>query len=574
MQAVVRLSLLVGYSSAQTGGFAWTDNGGDSACARVEMEQSNIWQADHGIGWQFDIHVQFPLADTDPEDLFDETVRIEWEHDLTIESIEPQGAVTADDGGKNYVVIKAHPQYTGHDTFQVQGFRRGGATDDLLTPTFTCSGGVNVPPPSPPGPPECDLNPQVHGYPIGSTLAAGNRVTMKLASWKPWRVFTLTYFEQTSLTIKFPEGITIMEQPHHVGQQLIRLSFALNDQPSSGEACGGHPACLQFEAHPSVLHHPHVVCMQRAPPGPPSPPPAPSSKPPPPPFVVHSPPPPEAVYATSSCSLGGSAVASNRNAAGTDPTKKRVAVHVSLSRWVQDAVVTISVNGGGLEVPADGSFYAEPLHDSRPSLRADYAFSFKLGAEPNEGADFLFYLEGWRFDRLVAMACSLPEPVVQSTPAPYTYGTGPYDSSGSYGLGGEEPTPTPTAPQSTNPADDNESSGSGAGSEVGALFGVGGLLGAVGLAVLWRKRASRAMVGVTMQDMITETKHRLTPNQGSARTRSAERAVLSAEDASIDDGRSFEQLNPAAAAAAAAFAAEDPEEPDPRIRSSNMRPAC
>lgn len=572
MQAAVRLSLLVGYSSAQTGGFSWTDSGGDSACARMETEQSNIWQADHGIGWRFDLHVQFPLAETDPEDLFDKTIRIEWEHDLTIESLEPQGAITAVSGGKNFVVVQASPQYMGHPTFQVQGLRRGGTPEDLLTPTITCSGGVNVPPPSPPGPAECDLNPQVHAYPIGSTLAAGNRVTMKLASWKPWRVFTLTYFEQASLLIKFPEGITIMEQPHHIGAELIRLSFALNDQPSGGEACGGHAACLEFEAHPSVIHHPHVVCMPRAPPGPPSPPPAPEPKPPPPPFVIRSPPPPAAVYATSTCPLGGNAVATN-SAVATDPTKKRVAVHVSLSQWVQDAVVTISVNGGGLEVPEHGYFYAEPLPDAGPSLRADFAFSFKLGAQPREGPDFAFYLEGWRFDRLVAMACTMP--VVQQTPVPqYTYDSGVYDDSASYGLyGADEPTPLPTATQPTSPTDGNESSGSSGGGEVGALFGVGALLGVVGLIALWKKRTGRAMVGATVQDMITETKRHLTPNQAGARTRSGERAVLSAEDANIDDGRSFEQMNPAAAAAAAAFA-EDPDEPDPRRRSDSMRPAC
>ena len=121
------------------------DNG---VCAKVESEQSNTWQQGHQVGWNFDIHIRFPLAEMEADEMLEKVIRIEWENDLTIQHLEPQGAVTFVGGGRRYVLVKPQPQYVGHDYFSVKGIRKGGAPEDLLEPTITCSGGEDVPPPS------------------------------------------------------------------------------------------------------------------------------------------------------------------------------------------------------------------------------------------------------------------------------------------------------------------------------------------------------------------------------------------------------------------------------------------
>ena len=536
------------------------DNNG--VCAKVEAEQSNTWQQGHQVGWNFDIHIRFPLAEMEADEMLEKVIRIEWENDLTIQHLEPQGAVTFVGGGRRYVLVKPQPQYVGHDYFSVKGIRKGGAPEDLLEPTITCSGGEDVPPPSPPGPPLCDLSPQVHTYPIGSTNADGSRVTMKLSKWVPWRVFTLTYFAQDSLMVKKPEGMTLLDVPHHIpGVAQVQFTFTLNDQPSGGEACGGHPSCLEFEAHPAVLHHPHIECITKPPPSPPKFPPVAHSPPPPPPPIVHSPPPPPVKVTANfnQCFLGGEASVMPTHS--DDPTKQSVRVLVTLDRWFEAAVVTVQANGYGLRTGQ--MFYVDAQPVDGPSLVANFAFSFKLRKEAPAGVPaFAFVLEGQRFDQLVALTCVQPQvqkAVPSSTPEPqeYTYdSTSLYDTSGdadSYGIaaGDKDPEPSPVATPIGG-----DKAGAGAGVPAG-LFGGAGALVLVGALVLWRRRTATPFpMEVAVQNMIGGAR--------GGRSTTTERAVFNAEDHGPEDGKAMMELNPAAAAAAAAVFADDTVETDPR----------
>jgi hypothetical protein len=484
------------------------------------------------------------------EDMLEKTVRIEWEDDLTIQHLEPQGAVSFVGGGHRYVLVKPQAQYVGHDYFSVKGIRRAGPPEDLLEPTITCTGDVNVPPPSPPGPPECDLAPQVHTYPIGSTVAAGSRVTMKLSSWKPWRVFTLTYFGQASLMVKKTEGATLMVLPHRSGAEQMTFSFTLNDQPSSGEGCEGHPSCLEFEAHPGVLHHPHVVCISKSPPSPPRLPPV---LLPCPPVAVHPPPSPATIFASASgCYLGGWAKAMPSHS--DDPSKMGVRVLVTFDRWVAATVFTVLVKGRGLA--STNAWSADEVQTSGAPLGADLAFAFKLREiPPADTAAFAFHLEGQSFDRLVQLTCQ--EPQVEQTPVPkaittpaYTYDTNSlYDNVDSYGIqtnqGDSNQAP---APQLQKPTDTVSETSGVTGATVG-LFGAVVFLLAGGL-ILWRRSTNKSLsIDVAVQKMIHGPRR--------ARATPSERAEFTAEDDVLTS--SIDELNPAAAAAAAALADESPQ---------------
>lgn len=375
---------------------------------------------------------------------------------------------------------------------------------------------------------------------------------MKLTSWKPWRVFTLTYFSQASLAVKKPEGITLTQIPKHTGTQLMTFSFTLNDQPSGGQACGGHPSCLEFEAHPSVVHHPHVQCINRPPPSPPNIPPAPTVLPPPPPTVVQPPPPPASISATG-CVLGGKAAA--MPTPSQDPSKTGVRVIVTLNQWLEAAVVTVQVNGRGLR--SVKAFYVDELSGNGPSVIANFAFSFKLRKDAPRGVPaFAFVLEGQRFDGLVALTCVKPQPQQPAPssappPAAYTYDTSSlYDgSTDSYGItsGGTAPEPSPLI--STHvPGEGNSQTGEASGAQHFALFGVAAVV-LVGTLVLWRRRATRTL----QMDVVVR---KLLGGQRRVRATTAERAVFNADDPGVEDGKDMMELNPAAAAAAAAFADE------------------
>lgn len=550
MAKVACLALLVGFSSAQFPPLSSGPIDVGAECAKVLAEQSSVY-TEHGQ-WKFDLHVQFPLSEMDTVDEYDTVIRIEWQQDVTITSVEPQGGVMALDGDSKYVNIQATTQYTGHESFQIQGVRKAGSPEDLLTPTITCTGPLDGPPPSPPHPPECDLAPQVRNYPIGSNAADGTRVTMKLASWKPYREFTVTYYDQASLRVTKPAGLTVMQQPNRIAAEVMRFKFELNDIPSSGESCQGHPACLEFEARPSVVRHPHIVCITPPPPAPPTPPPIQLPWPPPPPVPHRSPPSPATIYA-SRCELGGEAVA----------TEQRVGselVHVTLHEWTQGAVVTVTVNGRGLEVPH--VYNAEYLPSNTPAATADYAFSFKLGTEPFEGPALAFELSALRYEGLVALTCTMPEvQQVASPPVPeyYSYESADlYDETNSYGLSNGLEQAANVLPATNQPlVGENAGDSTGHGTPV-LLGALGVLMVAAGVIALWRKSTGRPLLGSALQI-----------KQSSAGT--SERAVLSAEDACAEDG-TFEQLNPAAAAAAAAFA-EPPDEPGSRRAAGGRRPA-
>ena len=516
----------------------------DGVCAKIEAEQSTTWQEGHEVGWNFDIHVRFPLTEMEAEDMLEKTIRVEWENDLTIQHLEPQGAVSFVGGGHRYVLVKPQLQYVGHDYFSIKGIRRGGPPEDLLEPTITCSGDVDAPPPSPPHPPECDLAPEVHTYPIGSTVAAGSRVTMKLSSWKPWRIFTLTYYGQASLLVKKAEGATITVLPHHSGAEQMTFAFTLNDQPSSGEGCDGHPSCVEFEAHPGVLHHPHVVCITKSPPSPPG---LPIILPPPPPVVVHPPPSPATLFA-SGCYLGGQAKAMPSHS--DDPSKTGVRVLITFDRWVAGTVFTVLVNGRGLA--STNVWSADEVQSGGPHGMADSAFAFKLrDVAPPDTAAFAFHLEGQSYDRLVKLTCE--EPQVEQTPTPaattpraYTYDTGSlYENHDSYGIlndpSDNDPTPTPQA--STPTANVSETS---AGTDVTvALFAALAVLLLGGGFVLWRRSANRPLlIDVAVQKMIHGPR--------GARSTLVERTEFTAEDDVLTS--SVDELNPAAKAAAAALA--------------------
>ena len=57
--------------------------------------------------------------------------------------VQPQGAVTALNGGANWILVEASPQYIGHDSFSIEGYRAGGGRhEDLVSPTITCNGAL------------------------------------------------------------------------------------------------------------------------------------------------------------------------------------------------------------------------------------------------------------------------------------------------------------------------------------------------------------------------------------------------------------------------------------------------
>ena len=536
----------------------------DGVCAKIEAEQSTTWQEGHAVGWHFDIHIRFPLAEMEAEAMLEKTIRIEWENDLTIEHLEPQGAVTFVGGGHRFVLVKPQAQYVGHDYFSVKGIRRGGPPEDLLEPTITCTGDVDVPPPSPPHPPDCDLAPQVHTYPIGSSSADGSRVTMKLSSWKPWRVFTLTYFEQSSLLIKKAEGATLMVLPHRTGAEQMEFAFTLNDQPSSGEGCGGHPSCLEFEAHPGVRHpHPHVLCITTPPPSPPR---LPLIHSPPPPVAVSPPPSPATLFARGTCYLGGQAVAMRSHS--DDPTQQGVRVVVTFDRWDAGAVFTVLVNGRLLR--STNSWSADEVASGTP-LSADFAFAFKLReAAPQAENAFAFRMEGQRFDRLVKLSCEAPQaeptPTSPTTPTKTAtqYAYDPislYDNTNSYGIQTEDTTPTPV-PQASTPTGSASEAGGGAGAAVGLFFGAVVVL--AGGFFLWRRSTNRSLsIGGAVQSAIHGRPHR-------ARAHPSEKMEFTAEDDVLSPA--VLDLNPAAAAAAAALAESPQAMVDVDIQSAPHAP--
>ena len=75
-------------------------------CAHVgRSKQQSI-----GFPSNFDLHVMFPLSNPD---FMEKTVRVEFQRfPLTIERVEPQGAVTAVNGGPNFVEV-SRPAYVG-----------------------------------------------------------------------------------------------------------------------------------------------------------------------------------------------------------------------------------------------------------------------------------------------------------------------------------------------------------------------------------------------------------------------------------------------------------------------------
>ena len=206
-----------------SGGYTWSTQ--TTACARMSGDDSNIWASStNGFRWNFDLHVQFPLASDG--DYMEKTVRVEFRHPLVIERIEPQGSATAINGGPNFVEVEVSPAYVGHEYFSIQGFREGGgSTDDMLSPTITCSGGSDVPPPSPPHPADCDLAPQYGAYPLGGTREAGSDATIKLSRWIPFRTFTLVYYAQEGVLVSKTQGITVDNPPEEVGDRLTGFTF-------------------------------------------------------------------------------------------------------------------------------------------------------------------------------------------------------------------------------------------------------------------------------------------------------------------------------------------------------------
>lgn len=382
---------------------AYTWSHSTTACARMSGDDSNIWaSSSQGFRWNFDLHVQFPLSN-DP-DYMEKTVRVEFRRPLVIERIEPQGAATAINGGPNFVEVEVSPAYVGHEYFSIQGFREGGSTDDMLSPTITCGGGADVPPPAPPHAADCDLAPEYGAYPLGGTREAGSDVTLKLARWVPFRNFMLVYYGQEGLAVSKPQGVTIDRNPEVLGESLIGFSFTLDPQGSAGLRCDGHPACIEFEVKPAPHHKPHIICLDSPPPSRPSPPPhapAPSAlppSPPPPPRIASPPPQGVSVRADAGCALGGSA----RVLPGATSSSVRIAV--TLDSWIDGYLVTLGVDGDGLEVTR--AAHAVPYAHGPTIAGATRSFSFALGEEPVEMSAFAVILQTSSFGGLIAMTCS------------------------------------------------------------------------------------------------------------------------------------------------------------------------
>ena len=87
-----RLLLVLAQISCCTADYTWTDH--SAQCGRVEGDQSNM-RPDHldGLKWLYMLHVSFPL--TEGAEFMGTTVKLQWPHALTIETVEPQGAVRA-----------------------------------------------------------------------------------------------------------------------------------------------------------------------------------------------------------------------------------------------------------------------------------------------------------------------------------------------------------------------------------------------------------------------------------------------------------------------------------------------
>ena len=393
-------------------GYTWAAE--TSACGRIS-EQSNIWtDANRGFRWNFDLHVQFPLS-ADPE-YMEKTVRVEFSRPLTIESVDPQGAVIATNGGDRFVEVQVSPSYVGHEYFSIHGFREGGPREDLMSPSITCSGGADVPPPAPPHAADCDLMPTYGSYPLGGTREAGSVVTLKLARWTPFRAFTLVYYGQEGLLVSKMEGGTIQHNPQHLGDALMGFSFALDPQGSQGLRCDGHPACIEFEVTPQPHHKPHITCVDSPPPIPPSPPPVPPPMlplPPPVPSPAHrpSPPPPATVRASAECALGGSAKVVSNSQGGTG--KSTVRIVVTMDAWSKGYVVTLGLSGEALLVTHAIHAIPQPQGPLLPD--AMRSFSFKLEDEPIELPAFAVVLETRSWGRIAALTCSAP---VKSPPPP------------------------------------------------------------------------------------------------------------------------------------------------------------
>ena len=405
--ALYSLLFIASFRSADCEGFAWSTQ--TQQCARMSGDESNIWSdQQNGFRWNFDLHVAFPLG-ADP-DFMEKTVKVEFLRPLSILRVEPQGAVSAINGGPNWVQVEVTPSYVGHEYFSIQGFREGGGShEDLLSPTITCVGGGDVPPPSPPHLPDCDLAPVYGSYPLGGSREAGSDVTIKLSKWTPFRVFTLIYFGQEGLLVSKPQGVTIVHNPQRLGNNLIGFTFSLDPQGSAGLRCEGHPACIEFEAKPAPHHRPTIQCISSPPPSPPFPPPhplppSPGSPPLPGPPVIHNPPPaPTRVTASASCPLGGSArIVDVHDVAG----KSSVRIAVEVDNWIQGSLVTLGLDGDGLMVTR--VIHATP--QQQPDVIDDRSFTFVLGDEPVEAAAFAIVLQAQRWSRLVTMSCRRPSP--------------------------------------------------------------------------------------------------------------------------------------------------------------------
>ena len=166
----------------------------EDLCARVDADHSNMWEDQaHGLRTMFDLHVQYPLSEG--VDFIGRSITLQWDVALTFEAVDPQGAVIATAHGSDYITVETTPAFVGHEYFSVRGHHSGaGHHEEIEAPHITCGGGTDVPPPSPPHAPECDLGPMYASYPIGSTYAAGSDAMIKLMSWKPNRIFELSFF--------------------------------------------------------------------------------------------------------------------------------------------------------------------------------------------------------------------------------------------------------------------------------------------------------------------------------------------------------------------------------------------
>ena len=416
----------------------------EDLCARVDADHSNMWEDQaHGTRTMFDLHVQYPLSEG--VDFIGRSITLQWDVALTFEAVDPQGAVIATAHGSDYITVETTPAFVGHEYFSVRGYHSGaGHHEEIQAPHITCGGGTDVPPPSPPHAPECDLGPMYASYPIGSTYAAGSDAMIKLMSWKPNRIFELSFFGQDDLVIKKPAGITMIDLPHRTGHEIQTFSFYLNSLPSSGLRCAGHPACFEFEAHPSPTHHPHVRCIMPPPPSPPrvweppTPPPPPAPSPPAPPPPTPRPPPPDPLVEATDCDMGGRArVVAVRDLGGN---RKSVRVVVEVDLWAEGASVLVGVNGADLRV----THVAHALLGATgPGVGSDLAISVTLLDEPIEMSAFALIVEG-QWSRLVSLTCSAaPATSAAPTTAGNVFSYGGDATSFSYGGGGAEASPSP-----------------------------------------------------------------------------------------------------------------------------------